>query len=157
TDPLCGSCRQADLLPGPRNRAPHLRNGQRGHAIHHALRRSAADRGPGTEPAAGVLQSPTRGSLMLADLRYALRQLRKSPGFTLAAVITLALAIGANTAIYQLIDAVMFRPLPVREPERLVRIDWIENGKPRPFSYPAYLEFAARQQVADGVFATADH
>jgi putative ABC transport system permease protein len=94
---------------------------------------------------------------MGTDLRYAFHQLRKSPGFTLAAVVTLALAIGANTAIYQLIDAVMFRPLPVHEPERLVRIDLIENGKPRPFSYPMYRELALRQQVADGLFAVAEY
>jgi hypothetical protein len=57
---------------------------------------------------------------MLADLRYALRQLKKSPGFTLTAVLTLALGIGATTAIFTLFDQVMLRMLPVEKPRELV-------------------------------------
>src|SRR5690242_16415073 len=59
---------------------------------------------------------------IIQDLRYGLRQLRRNPGFTIVAVITLALGIGANTAIFSLIDAVMLKSLPVADPGQLYRL-----------------------------------
>ena len=85
---------------------------------------------------------------LVRDFRYALRLLRKSPGFTTAAVVTLALSIGANTAIFTLADATLLRPLQVRAPEQLVAWPWSS-------SYPDYVEYTKRTDVFEGVAAFA--
>ena len=90
------------------------------------------------------------------DLAYALRQLRNNPAFAVAAVLTLALGTGANAAIYQVLDAVVFRSLPVRDPTSLVQVQLLENNQPIHISYPLYREMAARQKVLDGLFAVSD-
>jgi predicted permease len=90
------------------------------------------------------------------DLRYAFRQMRAKPGFTAAAVLTLALGIGANTAIFRVLDAVVLSSLPVKNPEQLVLLIPKQNGNPGPVSYPLFREMAARQHELAGMFATAD-
>lgn len=77
------------------------------------------------------------------DLRYGVRTLSKNPGFTLIVVATLALGIGLNTAVYSVVDAVLFRPLPFAEPDRLVEIQQLEAKSG--FSYPG-LRYEAFQE-----------
>ena len=67
--------------------------------------------------------------IFLQDVRYAVRSLRRTPSFTLAVVVTLALGLGANTAIFTLLDAVMFKPLPLPAPHELVTLF---ETRPRP-------------------------
>jgi putative ABC transport system permease protein len=94
---------------------------------------------------------------LLQDLRYALRQLRKSPGFTAVAVLTLALGVGANTAIFSLIDAVMLRFLPVQKPQELVelrRLDPKRGGDGTPsFTNALWEQMREKQDAFSGVFA----
>ena len=97
------------------------------------------------------------------DLRYGLRQLRKSPGFTAVAVLTLALGIGANTTIFGLLDQALLRSLPVKEPDRLVLLKYSgsntghlssrADGKTY-FSYPMYRDLRDRNSVFSGIIAT---
>ena len=86
----------------------------------------------------------------LKDLRYAGRAMRRSPAFSLTVVLSLGLAIGANTAIYSIVDAAILRPLPVYAPQELFRLSWMGPAEPGgppaqervSFSYPIYLQFA---------------
>ncbi|HKG14026.1 MAG TPA: hypothetical protein VKB12_11820, partial [Pyrinomonadaceae bacterium] len=92
---------------------------------------------------------------LFKDVRFGVRSLVKRPGFTLVAVVTLALGIGANTAIFSVIDAALLRSLPYREPGRLVHL-W-ETKRSRDFeqreaSYPDFQDWRAQSTgVFDGV------
>jgi len=101
--------------------------------------------------------------MILQELRYGLRQMRKTPAFTAVAVLTLALGIGANTAVFTLLDQALLRSLPVSHPEQLVRLRWTGDspghfnsygGEDKDyFSYPMYRDLRDTNQVFQSVIA----
>src|SRR5271170_3753038 len=101
---------------------------------------------------------------LVEDVRYALRQFRNNPGFTLTAVVTLALGIGANTAIFSLLDQALLRSLPVKDPAKLVllRFTGTDSGHLHDyggdqgdyFSYPMYRDLRDKNSVFEGLIAT---
>ena len=94
---------------------------------------------------------------LIQDVRYGLRVLAKRPGFTIAAVLTLALGIGLNTAIFSLYNSVLLRPLPARDPERLVSLYSTVRDEPGTgiFSYPAYTFYRDRNASFSSIAAYA--
>ena len=90
------------------------------------------------------------------DTRLALRGCRRAPAFSFAAVLTLSLGIGANAAVFQVLDAVVLRTLPVREAGSLVRLQGVRDGKRVSFTYPLFREMAARQTSLEGMSAAID-
>ena len=89
---------------------------------------------------------------MIDDIRYATRSLIKKPGFTAVAIITLALGIGASTAIFSVLDAVLLRPLPFPQQDRIVEVRELnENGRGMPFTEPNFLDLKARSRSFDAL------
>ena len=91
---------------------------------------------------------------ILADIRYAVRWLRNSPGFTLVAVASLAIGIGFNTALFAVVDALLFKPLPVAAPDRLVDVFTSDSTGSVIYStssYPDYLDLNAQNEVFEGM------
>src|ERR1043166_3060895 len=95
---------------------------------------------------------------LLQDLRYGFRMLAKKPGFTLVAVLALALGIGANTAIFSVVNTVLLKPLPFKDPDRLVMV-WEDNTKlgfPKDTPAPAnFIDWRDQNQTFEGMAAIA--
>lgn len=89
---------------------------------------------------------------LIDDLRYGLRTLRNSPGFTVVALLTLALGIGANTTVFSLTYAVMLRALPVQQPDRLVLISYDNKGRDLGISEPLFDDLQRQQTFFSGLF-----
>ncbi|HEU4507784.1 MAG TPA: ABC transporter permease [Pyrinomonadaceae bacterium] len=107
-----------------------------------------------------IVESSGRSNLLadfLHDMRFALRMLLKNPGFTVVTVIALALGIGANTAIFSVVNTVLLRPLPYKDPERLVMVweDASKTGHPRDTPSAAnYIDWRDQNQAFEGMAAT---
>jgi predicted permease len=112
-----------------------------------AVKRTMGSRLKGREAVRDAIVAVWLESLV-QDVRYAMRGLRRSPGFATTAIVTLGLGIGANTAIFSLLNPVLFRPLHASEPDRLVRIFSGRSGADvfGPVSYPNYVDLRDRAQ-----------
>jgi macrolide transport system ATP-binding/permease protein len=97
--------------------------------------------------------------VVVQDVRHAFRQLRQAKGFTASAALTLALGIGATTAVFAVLDAVVLRPLPYAEPDRLVAFGaGDQRGAPQPasLSYPTFFDFRKENRVFDHLVSYRD-
>jgi len=119
-------------------------------------RRARADskQSAAAEPNLTVGKRGTKMESIIQDVRQSVRHLAKSPGFTAVTVLVVALGIGANAAIFSVVDSLLFRAIPWEDPEEIV---WIyqdsDDGEPSSNSYPAYLDMASHTDVFSGVTA----
>jgi putative ABC transport system permease protein len=112
----------------------------------------------------GLIKEVTRGmrggvwlEQLLQDIRYGLRSMRRAPGFTIVAVLTLGLGIGANTAIFSMVNAILLRQLPFKNPDQLVAVDSkrTDPGK-HPFTIPDFIDYRDQNQTLEQIAAFAN-
>ena len=111
-------------------------------ASQYSIRRRAVQ----TAASIGTGRGPSMMHALALDVRYALRALRKRPGFTAVVLATLALGIGAATAIFSVYDAIVLRPMPFHDADRLVSVSETNDGGVMSFSWPNYVDFRHRAQ-----------
>jgi len=134
-----------------------LRDGVTSETAHYAARRQFGNdlrlRGESHEVIGFRFES------VVQDFRYAIRQMMQSPGFAAVAIITLALGIGANTAVFSVIDAVMLRPLPYAEPDRLIEAQSMNrrSTEPNNLSYPDFLDWRAQNHTLEHLVSYHDN
>ena len=107
-----------------------------------------------------IKNEKSKMSTLLQDIRYGIRMLLKQPGFTIVAVITLALGIGANTAIFSVVNAVLLRPLPFPQSDHLVMVtlaNSLQGGDRVPMSVADFLDWRAQNQVFEDLAAFTDN
>jgi predicted permease len=134
----------------------NIRRGMKSEEAHHAARREFG----GVEQTKELYRE-RRGLPLLEtlfhDIRFGVRMLAKNPGFTIVAVLTLALGIGANTAIFSVVKAVLLRGLPFKDPAQLVRVnESVAKGGRSPVAYPNYLDWRAQNSVFEEMAAFGD-
>lgn len=119
------------------------------------VKTALAERGSRLAPKDNRRKGKESMSSFLHDLRYAAGRLRKAPLFTVSAIVILAVGIGLNAAVFNVVDAVLFRPGPFQDPDRIVHIyQDSDDGSPSSTSFPAYREMAVLTDVFAGVAAT---
>src|ERR1700760_1493141 len=93
------------------------------------------------------------------DLRFALRQLRKSPGYSIVVIVTLALGVGANTTVFSVVDAVMLRPLPYAQPQQLVEVASADASShlTRNVSYPDFFDWREQNHSFEHLVSYTDN
>src|SRR5579862_2948428 len=93
--------------------------------------------------------------IFIQDLRFAARALARNPGFAALGILTLALGIGANAAVFSIVNGLLLRPLPVHDPSRLVALFSLHGRErhPESFSYPNYLDLSAARGSFEGIAA----
>src|SRR5262245_11912333 len=135
----------------------HIDDNLRSGMTPEVARRDARIKLGGVESAKGAYRDPRHLPMLETlwqDVRYGARILRKNPGFTAIAVFTLALGIGASTSIFTVINTLLLRSLPVKDPAELVALAVVGRDRPNyNFSFPLYEQFRDHSRTLSGIFA----
>src|SRR6185503_14688660 len=119
-------------------------------AVHHSTRRQTSQEPAANRPAQPAVQRPMRH--LAFDVRYAIRLFLKRPGFAAVAILTLALGVGATTAIFTVVNAVLLSPLPFRDADRLAQVRIVgQSAEEFPLPDTDFVEWRAQNATADAI------